>query len=116
TSLSVAAMMIMLRIALMLAVLALIQASLIVKVLVAFSCIMVIVTEPLQETVLAALIGLSTALIGDSSRLSMLYGAIGGLLIRLTQIIVILLLMPLLQAGLPAYITSVNAAIIGTPA
>jgi len=114
--LSAAGMIAMLRIGLTVAMLYLIQSSNVVKALVVILCIIVIVVEPLQETALAVIFGVNTAIIGDSSWLSTLYGAVGGLFIRLTQIIIVLLLMPLLQAGLPAYITSVNAAIIGTPA
>lgn len=114
--LSIASMTMMLRVGLIVAMLALLQVHILTQALVASLCLIIVVIEPLQEIVLALVVSLNAAILGNISRLTLVFGAVGGVLIRFTQIIIVLLLMPLLQSSLPTYLTSVNAAIIGTPA
>lgn len=51
-----------------------------------------LVIEREQEIALAAVVGLAAALISDSRRLTLLYGMIGGLLVRLVQTLIIIFL------------------------
>ncbi|MCC7446805.1 MAG: hypothetical protein IT324_05275 [Anaerolineae bacterium] len=61
----------------------------------------VVVAEREQEIALAAVIGLAVAFVSDSERLALLGGLFGGVLIRLAQLLIAVLLTLLIVSRLP---------------
>jgi len=74
-----------------------------------------VVTEREQEIALAAVIGLATAFVSDSERLTLLFGLVGGVLIRLVQLLVTVMLTLLIVPHLPEDFAPLNM-IAGTAA
>jgi hypothetical protein len=95
--------------------------SLLWGVLAMFVGMVVVVVEREQEIALAVVIGLATAFVSDSPQLSLLFGLVGGLLIRLFQLLITVLLTLMLIPQLPESFAPLNviagtaAVLIATP-